>query len=54
MNFWLQIFNVLHRNYVAIKGVARTLYPRSENNTYVQLYDQIFILSFGIRCHLIR
>ena len=32
-NSWLQIFNVLHCNYVTIKGVARILYPRSDNNT---------------------
>jgi len=27
-----QIFNVSHCNYVTIKGVARTLYPHSDNN----------------------
>lgn len=32
-NSWLQIFNVLHCNYVTIKDVVRTLCPRSDNNT---------------------
>lgn len=45
-NSWFQIFNVVHCNYVAIKGVARTLYPRSVNNTSSYVLSRLSCL-FG-------